>query len=120
MSNSLRFNAKLALTDMIWTAEPRNALKVIRSYCPFLNSGELAAEITESALKIDAAYQANQSAKELDKMMLALKQKATGINIADARMMGLIPNYQDTLDKLPYCRNALGVDLLIEEGFSYE
>ncbi|MGR6863204.1 hypothetical protein ACU5EH_24375 [Aliivibrio salmonicida] len=41
MSNSLRFNVKLALTDMIWTAEPRNALKVIRSYCPFLNSGEL-------------------------------------------------------------------------------
>ncbi|MGR6862694.1 hypothetical protein ACU5EH_25015 [Aliivibrio salmonicida] len=120
MSNSLRFNVKLALTDMIWTAEPRNALKVIRSYCPFLNSGELAAEITELALKIDIAYQANQPVKELDKMMLTLKQKATGINIKDARMMGLIPNYQNTLDKLPYCRSAIGVDLLVEEGESYE
>lgn len=120
MVNLVKFNTKLALTDMIWTAEPRNALKVIRAYCPFINSGELAADITEQALKIDDAYRDNESAQELDKMMLALKQKATGINIADARMMGLIPNYQDTLDNLPFCRNALSVDLLIEEGFSYE
>ncbi|EHI9242841.1 hypothetical protein J9100_004161 [Vibrio vulnificus] len=120
MANLVKFNTKLALTDMIWTAEPRNALKVIRAYCPFINSGELAADITEQALKIDEAYRDNESAQELDKMMLALKQKATGINIADARMMGLIPNYQDTLDNLPFCRNAIGVDLLTEEGFSYE
>ncbi|MCF9489598.1 hypothetical protein J8B38_22680 [Vibrio parahaemolyticus] len=118
MKNELTI--KLELTDMIWTAEPRNVLRVVRAYCPFLNSGELAAEITEKALMIDQAYKNAAPANELDAQMLSLKQRATGLTVTDARGMGFIPEYRETLDELPYFRAAIGVDLLVGEESSYE
>lgn len=115
----MQVTIKLELTDMIWTAEPRSALAVIRKYCPFINSGELASKLTEQALLIDQLYKDGASAIELDKKMLALKQLATGLNVTAAKGMGFIPEYQETLEQLPYFRSVIGVDLLIDEEDCY-
>ncbi|EGQ7800854.1 hypothetical protein I6Z03_004627 [Vibrio parahaemolyticus] len=111
---------KLELTDMIWAAEPRNVLRVVRAYCPFINTGELASDLTEKALMIDQAYKNGAPANELDAQMLSLKQRATGLTVTDARGMGFIPDYQETLKELPYFRAAVGVDVLAKEESSYE
>ncbi|EOW9411415.1 hypothetical protein ACOCGD_003436 [Vibrio cholerae] len=111
---------KLELNDMLWSAEPRNVLKVVRAYCPFINSGELASSITEQALQIDQAYHNGASARELDSKMVSLKQRATGLTVTDARGMGFIPDYQETLKEVHVFRSAIGVDVLAAEESSYE
>lgn len=111
---------RMSLTDMIWASEPRTVLECVRAYCPFFSSGAMAAEITEKAIAINTAYNNNVSAKEIDLLMLELKQKATGVNLEDARMMGFVPNYTETLNELPYHRGTFNVDLLVNEAKTYE
>lgn len=117
---STHLSIKLELNDMIWTSEPRNVLSVVREYCPFINSGELASELTEKALMINQAYKNGAPANELDAQMVLLKQRATGLTVTDAKAMHFIPNYSETLGQLPYHRAAVGIDLLTDLESSYE
>lgn len=102
----------LSLGLMIWQAEPRNALDIVRSYCPFINNSEIASQITEIAIDIDKSYQHGASALELDKKILILKQVATGINLEEAMLFGLVPDHSETLALLPYFRNSTKVESL--------
>ena len=102
----------LILGLMIWRSEPRNALDIVRSYCPFINNSEIASQITEMAIDIDNAYQHGASALELDPKMLLLKQVATGIELEEAMLFGLVPDYSETLALIPHFRNRTKVETL--------
>ena len=117
---SSRLTIKLELTHMVWATTAKNALDTIRSYCPFLNSGELAGAITERALNLDAAYKSGESAQNIDAMLLDLKQLATGLTLNDAVGMGFIVSYEETLSNAPFFRAAISVDLLPDGVLSNE
>ena len=107
-----QLDIKLSLSLMIWQSEPRDALGIVRSYCPFINNSEIASQVTEMAIDIDNAYQNGVSALELDKKMLILKQVATGVGLEDAKLFGLVSDHSETLALMPYFRNRIAVDIL--------
>lgn len=111
----------IELRFMVWQADLSNIRDVIKSYCPFINDGEVASKITEIALDINERYLNGEAAKILMPELLKLKELATGMPLDDAKEMEIIPDYTETLDSLFSFRNAIGVDPLpLVKGIDYE